>query len=404
VLDFAAALGKVLEAARPLPPAEVPLEEAAGRILAEDVVADLDLPPFETTAMDGWAVSAADVPKAPTRLAIAGALGAGNVSGALARGTAVKVMTGAPMPEGSDAVVPVEAAEELDGNVVRLDEAPKPGAHVRRRGEVLTAGQTLLANGRRLTPADVVLAAAAGRDVLRVAARARAAVLVTGDEIAPPGEKPGPGQIRNTNGPFLLSALARLGIDATSLGVARDERRVLERVLQGALSDEPHFLLTTGGVSAGDYDFVGDALRDLGATAIFHKVAIRPAKPVLFATHARTLIFGLPGNPVSTAIAFDFFVRPAWRKASGLSPALPGPFEASLAGRVKNPGSRLALLPAHLSWKHGRLLAEALATKGSHDVLSYARANGILRLPPVSSFAEGDRVDVYPATEETTYG
>ena len=404
MLDFAEALGRILEAARPLPAAEVPLEEGAGRILAEDIVADLDFPPFDTTAMDGWAVNTAHVPSAPALLQIAGVLGAGRVAEGLAPGTALKVMTGAPMPEGSDAVVPVESAQEVDGKTVRLDEVPKPGAHVRRRAEVLAAGRSLLEKGTRLTPASLVLAAAAGRDALQVIARATASVLVTGDEIVPPGTRPGPGKIRNTNGPLLVSALARLGIRATSLGVARDEATALRDVLKAALEREDDFLLTTGGISAGDFDLVGDVLASLGAEVVFHKVAIRPAKPVLFATHGKTLVFGLPGNPVSAAIAFDFFVRPAWRKASGLSPALPGPYEASLAGTARNPGSRLALLPASLSQRADRLTVRPIASRGSHDILSHACATGMMRLPPLSSFHEGDAVMVYPATDETTFG
>jgi molybdopterin molybdotransferase len=403
VIAFTEALARVLEAATPLPACTVSLEDAVSRVLAEDVRADLPLPGFDATAMDGWAVRASDVVRAPTLLAAAGVSGAGAVPGALPPGAAWKVMTGAPMPSGSDAVVPVEDAAPVGGDAVRLDAAPRPGAHVRRRGEVFETGALLLAAGRRLTPSDLVLAAAAGRETLRVARAPRAGVLVTGDELVPPGSRPGPGKLRNTNGPLLLGALRRAGAEAAALGVVPDDEAALARALRAALAGGLDVLLTTGGVSAGDYDHVGHVLAAEGARVRFHRVSIRPAKPVLFATKGPTLVFGLPGNPVSAAVAFDFLVRPALRAAAGLFPPLPEPVPARLTAPVRNKGPRLAFHPACLGWDKGRLAAEPLSTRGSHDVLTHARADAFLELAPESSWDAGDVVPVHRGTAESTF-
>ena len=403
VIAFEEALANVVGAATPLTVVAVSLGEAAGRVLAEDVAADLPFPAFDMTAMDGWAVRAAEVGKTPSLLVRAGAAGAGRVTGPLPVGAAWKVMTGAPMPPGSDAVVPVEDAAEIDEKTVRLDVAPRPGAHVRLHGEVFQKGALLLPAGRRLTPADLVLAAAAGRATLRVARPIRAAVLVTGDEIVASGTTPGPAQIRNTNGPLLVSALRRAGAQVTDLGVARDTEESLVKTLRAALERGDDLLLTTGGVSAGDYDYVAKALETAGASIRFHKVAIRPAKPVLFATKGATLVFGLPGNPVSAAVAFDFLVRPALRSAAGILPPLPPPLPARLTASVKNKGPRLAFHPASLSLRDGEEIVEPIATKGSHDVLAHARANAFLELPPASSFAAGDLVPVHRGSPESTF-
>jgi molybdopterin molybdotransferase len=403
VIAFEEALANVVGAVTPLTAVAVSLGEAAGRVLAEDVAADLPFPAFDMTAMDGWAVRAAEVGKTPSLLARAGTAGAGRVTGPLPVGAAWKVMTGAPMPPGSDAVVPVEDAAEIDEKTVRLDVAPHPGAHVRLQGEVFQKGALLLPAGRRLTPADLVLAAAAGRATLRVARPIRAAVLVTGDEIVAPGTAPGPAQIRNTNGPLLIGALRRAGAQVTDLGVARDMEESLVKALCGALERGDDLLLTTGGVSAGDYDYVATALETAGASIRFHKVAIRPAKPVLFATKGATLVFGLPGNPVSAAVGFDFFVRPALRFAAGILPPLPPPLPARLASPVRNKGPRLAFHPASLSLRDGEEIVEPIATKGSHDVLAHARANAFLELPPGSSFAAGDLVPVHRGSPESTF-
>jgi molybdopterin molybdotransferase len=403
VLVFEEALANVLRAVTPLTAVAVALGEAAGRVLAEDIAADLSLPPFDATAMDGWAVRAAEIGKTPALVARAGAAGAGRMPGPLPPGAAWKVMTGAPMPSGSDAVVPVEDAVEIDASTVRLDVAPHPGAHVRLSGEVFPKGALLLSAGRRLTPADLVLVAAAGRAALRVARPIRAAVLVTGDEIVATDATPGPAQIRNTNGPLLVSALRRAGAEVTDLGVARDTQEGLVRTFRAALERGVDVLLTTGGVSAGDYDYVATALAAAGASIRFHKVAIRPAKPILFATKGATLIFGLPGNPVSAAVAFDFFVRPALRAAAGVRPPLPPALPARLTAAVKNKGPRLAFHPASLSLRDGEEIVEPIDTKGSHDVLAHARANAFLELPPASSFAEGDLVSVHRSSPESTF-
>ena len=405
MLNFEEALGIVIERASFLGRIPVALEDSAGRILAETITADLDLPPFDTTAMDGWALRAAEVQKLPASLAIAGSLFAGSMpKSPLAEGTALKVMTGAPMPAGSDAVVPVESARVLEGGRVEILEAPKQGAHIRRQGEVFSTGRPLLGPGRRLTPADLVLCAAAGRESLSVCRRARAGVLVTGDEIAFPGHPPGPGQIRNTNGPLLLGTFRRLGAETLDLGGVKDGRTAMTSRLESALALNLDFLVTTGGVSAGDSDLVAEILSKLSAEIVFHKVAIRPAKPLLFAVLGKTLLFGLPGNPVSAAVAFDLFVRAAWRRASGITPAFPQAVEAALTASAQNRGGRLAFLPGHLQSRKGRLEATPIASKGSHDIAAHAAANAYIVLEPEASLSPGDRVDAYPGTEETTLG
>jgi molybdopterin molybdotransferase len=404
VISFDEALAHVIEAASPLDAETVPLAAAAGRVLAEAVVADLDVPPFDTTAMDGWAVPAAAAAREPMRFRVAGTLGAGAPAAELPLGSALKLMTGAPLPAGSDAVVPVEEARlEADGTVTLLS-PPKPGAHVRRRGEVIAAGDTLLPPGSRLCPADLVLAAAAGRDAVRVVRRARAGVVVTGQEVVPSGTRPGPAQIRNTNGPLLFSALARFGAEAFDLGMVSDDRRALRVTLGNALASRLDLLLTTGGVSAGEFDLVPEVLEELGARPVFHRVSMKPGKPVFFATAGPTLVFGLPGNPVSAAVVYDLLVRPALRKAAGLLPALPPAVAATLVRTVENRGSRRVFQPARLSRDGSLLLAEALPTKGSHDIVAHARADGLLVLEPGARLNAGQRIGVLLPSTETTLG
>ncbi len=376
------ALARVVESARTLPSERVSLDVAAGRALAEAVTADGDVPPFDTTAMDGWAVHVADA-DAGRVLRVVGSLAAGASPGRpLGAGEALKVMTGAPIPPGCEAIVPVEDAAP-DGGLVRVAKAPGARAHIRARGEVIAEGETLLAPGRRLTPADLAVAAAAGHAELAVARRARVGVLVTGDEVVAPDAALGPAQIRNTNGPLLLGALLRSGAHVLDLGVVGDGEAPLRDALAGVFERGLDVLLTTGGVSAGDYDLMPSVLESLGAEVVFHQVSLRPAKPLLFARVGATLVFGLPGNPVSAAVAFDMFVRAALRKMAGLSPAAPEAVDTRLTGPVKNPGPRLALHPACFAFDGGHLRAAPLAPKG---------------------FEAGAFVPAYLGGEETTLG
>jgi molybdopterin molybdotransferase len=400
VIDFDAAVSAVASAAvaarraRAAAPEEVLLAAAAGRLLSAPLAARLDAPPFDASAKDGWAIAAGG--RFPAEFRIAGRLPAGTVAQApVAPGEAWKVMTGAPLPDGTAAVVPVEDARETAGRV-RIDVAPLPGAHIRRRGEVFPAGRTVLESGMLLTPARLAVAASAGAASVGVVARPRTGLLVTGEEIAPAGEPPGPGRIPNSNGPLLLASLERAGAVVTDLGVSRDDEGQLGERLRTAQGLDLDLLLTTGGVSAGDFDLVAGVLNRLGAEIVFHKVAIRPAKPVLFALLGGTAVFGLPGNPVSAAVAFDLFVRAWLRTHAGLTPPLPEPSGAVLLGPIRNGGGRLAFLPGRLHQAGGAAGVEPISTRGSHDILAHASADALIVVPGKTSLRAGETVPTYP--------
>ena len=383
----------------PAPAEDVPLADAAGRILASPLIAHLDLPPFDTTARDGWAIRLGG--RFPARFLILGTLAAGRVAAdGVGPGEALKIMTGAPIPTGADAVVPVEDAREEAG-AVQVDSPPRPGAHVRRQGEVFSRGSALLPAGGILTPARLALAASAGHRDVPVVRRPSAGVLVTGEEIAAAGRGPGPGRIPNSNGPLLRTALARAGAKVTDLGVCRDDLAELAERFRSGASSQLDLLISTGGVSAGDFDLVPAALRSIGARVVFHKVAIRPGKPVLFARLGSTLVFALPGNPASAAVGFDFFVRAALRTMAGLPP-LPATIRAALLAPVRNKGTRLALLPGRLHFAGGTVGVEPVPTRGSHDLLSQALADAIFLVPGGESLRAGETVESYPAGNDTT--
>jgi molybdopterin molybdotransferase len=301
----------------PMPAGEtVPLAQAAGRVLVEPVVARHDQPPFNASAMDGYAVRAADIvdghPLAVIGMSQAGAGFAGTVG----TGHAVRIFTGAPVPDGADTVIMQEEAR-VDGDFVSFTTPPRQGHSVRPKGNDFATGQDLLSAGTRLTPMQLAVAAAANAATLTVARRPRIALLATGDELVLPGSSLAPDQIVASNSFGLLPLLAPYAESVIDHGIARDDREQLRRTLAGIFSDEPDILITTGGASVGDHDIVQEILLELGVTLDFWKINMRPGKPLMFGTRGKTLIFGLPGNPASAMVTAIVFIKPALRKWLG---------------------------------------------------------------------------------------
>lgn len=394
MITVAQAIAILAGAVAPGETEEVPVGEAAGRVLARDVRTDVDWPPFDTSAMDGYAVRLSDFLDAGTVLAERTELvPAGAVPPPpLSPGECARVMTGAPLPAGTEAIVPIERALRENGRV-RFGETPAAGAHVRRRGESVAAGASLLTAGDRLSPAQVALAALAGAEPLTVFRKPRIAVAVTGNEIVPPGQRPGPGQLRDSNGPMILSLSRARGSLVRALGPVRDEAGAVERLFAAA-GEEEDFLVTTGGVSAGDLDLLPDIARRNGFTILFHKVAVRPGKPIACGRRGKTLWFGLPGNPVSASVTFHLFVRHAMDLAEG--DARPGlrRVTARLSREAKGAGSREVYRDCLLTDWEGENRAEPLDSAGSHDIAAHARANSLLRIPAgTASLPAGGRAE-----------
>ena len=396
MITVAEALAAIRKACAPLPEERIPVRDAFGRVLARPLESDVDWPPFDTSAMDGYAVRLADASRPGASLAERRPLvAAGDAPGeVIAPGEAVRVMTGAPIPPGTEAVVPVERVRRGDGAVV-LEIAPAAGDHVRRRGESVAAGAPLLAPGRRLTATEVALAALAGADPLAVRSRPRIAVAVTGNELVPTSSAPGPGQLRDSNGPMLAALCASRGYSASlSLAVA-DEDAAVRRLFREAGRGED-ILLTTGGVSAGDLDLLPERAERAGFAILFHGVAIRPGKPVAFGKRDGTLWFGLPGNPVSTSVCFHVFVRPALDALEGVGAERAGAevVTAILAQELAQHGRRETYRDARLELADGEARVAAIATRGSHDLAAHARANALIRVPAgAERLAAGSRVE-----------
>ncbi|MGV8856388.1 MAG: gephyrin-like molybdotransferase Glp [Devosia sp.] len=304
----------------PAPQGEsVPLAEAAGRVLLAPVLARHDQPPFAASAMDGYAVRAVDiVPGHSLRLIGTSQAGAG-FSGPVGLGEAVRIFTGAPVPAGADAVIMQEDAV-VEGDHVAFSSQPQPGRSVRARGNDFTTGQQLVEAGVRLTPMQLAVAAAANAASLAVSHRPKIALLATGDELELPGTALGPDQIIASNSFGLAPLLAPYAQTLTDHGIARDDRAQLRAKLQAIFAGEPDILITTGGASVGDHDIVQEILVELGVTLDFWRINMRPGKPLMFGTRGKTLVFGLPGNPVSAMVTAIVFIKPALRHWLGLTP------------------------------------------------------------------------------------
>jgi len=388
------ALRIVLEKSPRLEAVEVPLPEADGAVLDESVASDADLPPFDKSAMDGYAVRSADLARLPVELIVVESLPAGTApTRPIQGGTCAKIMTGAPVPEGADTVVRVEHTEWLTGGRVRILRSDLPQRNICARGEDVRKGETVLDAGRLLGPAAIGLLASVGRERVRIVRRPTVAVLATGDELVSVSTVPGPGQIRDANSWSLLACCRRAGVGAESLGVARDtEADLRAKIAEGFRRD---VLLVSGGVSVGEWDLVPKVLRDLGVTIHFATVRMKPGKPTLFATHGRGLVFGLPGNPVSTIVGFHLFVLPALRRMMGWVDPAPPTVTATLAIGAKVRGDRTSFVPAVLRREGETWVAKAVETRGSADLVGFSRADALLALEP-GVHPTGTRVQVLP--------
>jgi molybdopterin molybdotransferase len=367
---------RILDRVRLLEPEEVPIEAVRGRILADTIVAGRALPPWDNSAMDGFAARAADL---PGELPVVGSIAAGSPPDReLAPGTAVRIMTGAPMPRGADLVVMKEEAEEVAADRIRLP-AATAGQHVRRAGEDIALGERVLVAGAALAPGEVAVLASLGMARVRVGRRPRIAILSTGDELCPVGGTPAPGQIFSSNEHGLAAQAADAGAEVLSTSLVRDDPAALDRALIAAL--EADVVVTSGGVSVGDHDHVRAAMAMTGIAIDFWKVAMRPGKPVAFGVAQRgALVFGLPGNPVSSMVSFELFVRPALLALAGASEVDRPRAEVTLAAAVDKEPGRAHYLRAALVRHGDRLEARPHARQGSGMLSSLIRVDALLEV------------------------
>ncbi|HVG38205.1 MAG TPA: gephyrin-like molybdotransferase Glp [Pyrinomonadaceae bacterium] len=382
MISVAEAVEVVLRETTQLNAEFVPLDEALGYVLAREAVADMDLPPFDRAQMDGYAVRAADTARVPARLRVVGEAAAGRAwGGEVQAGEAVRIMTGAPVPVGADAVQQVELTREAEG-VVEISKEVAVGHSVVPRGAEVRAGATVIAAGEVINSGVLAVLAAFGYAEVPVFRRPRVAVIATGSELVRVAERPGVAQIRDSNS-YSLTALARgAGAEVARLPLAGDDLETLtEQIAEGA--SRADVLILSGGVSVGTYDFTKAALRALGAEIFFERVALKPGKPTVFARLGGKLIFGLPGNPVSVAVTFSLFARPALRAMpGGRTPVLPEE-SARLTQPVKGAAERASYLPATLAVDDsGGLTATPLRWGGSSDFVGFAHSTALIIVPP----------------------
>ncbi|MGO8919701.1 MAG: gephyrin-like molybdotransferase Glp [Stellaceae bacterium] len=372
---------RLLAALKPLGAEQVALSEAVGRVLAEDVAARRTQPPWPVSAMDGYAVRGADVARMPAILRVVGTVPAGQAyAGTVGREEAVRIFTGAPMPEGADTVV-IQEDTERQGDMVDVREAAPVGANVRPAGLDFREGEVGLAAGRRLTARDIGLAAAMNRPWLTVHRKPRIAILPTGDEVVMPGDPVGPNQIVSSNGPALAALVTQCGGLPLLLPIAPDRADALQRIAEAAIGAD--FLVTTGGASVGEHDIVRDALGASGLALDFWKIAMRPGKPLMVGRYRDTPMMGLPGNPVSSLVCGLLFLKPAIERLSGLAAAEAAPLRARLAAPLPANDRRQDYLRATLTRApDGTLEARAFLKQDSSMMSLLAKSDCLVVRPP----------------------
>ena len=373
LLSVHEALGAVLARVKPLAAERVPLEEASGRVLAQAARALVDLPPFPSSAMDGFAVRAAETPGS---LSVVERVAAGRpASRALAAGEAMGIATGGVVPEGADAVVPIERVTATDGQV-EIPEATAVGANVRPRGGDVVVGAVVVAAGVRLGAAQIGALAAAGVGDVDCTRRPRVAVLTTGTELRRPGDSLAPGEIYESNGPMLAALLGPVGAEVVPLASVEDDDAAHRAAIEQGL--EHDVLVTSGGVSVGPHDLVRRIEAELGVEEVFWGVSVKPGKPLAFGVRGETIVFGLPGNPVSSLVCSVLFVLPALRALQGEADPAPTYLDGVLAGPVRPDPRRDELVRARLASGGG---LEPLSGRESHMIVRAAEANALIYVP-----------------------
>ncbi len=400
------ALKEVLSRCRTLPAEKVFLFDALDRVLAEDIISPLDLPPYDNSAMDGYALKAEDTVGAskerPVFLKRVAEVKAGDDASSIEvkKGEAVKIMTGGMMPPSCDSVVEIEYVEENSEGVYVFSEVPK-GANVRPKGESVRRGELALKKGDRITPGRMGLLSSLGRSYVSVFRRPRVGIFVTGSEVREVDEDLSPGSIRNSNSYSLYALSKRVGADPVSFGVCGDDPEALREKLMD-VSKGCDIVLTTGGVSMGDYDFVRDVLMEMGVEKIFWKVSMKPGKPLFFGVMGDTLFFGLPGNPVSCMVSFEVFVKPAIRKMMGERRLFNPVFSAILLEDVpEQRDGRHHFARVKVKRENGTFYVTTTGPQGSGIIRSMAEGEGFIVIPPGDGVVpKGSEVELILFEEE----
>jgi len=401
MLDVETAQRKVLATVRPFHPELLPLSHADGLALTTSIVSSVDSPPFDKAMMDGFAVCADEVATGRAKLRVVERIMAGMVpTRRIERGEAAQIMTGAPLPEGANAVVKVEETRQEGDWVEISSDSVQAGTNVIWRAMVLKAGEQVLAAGTTLRPPQLAALAELGESQVSVRRRPRVAILATGDELVPYDQTPGPGQIRNSNELMLTAQVRGAGGQPLPLGIARDqEAELAAKIRQGLQAD---VLVLSGGVSAGQLDLVPKMLAAAGVKEVFHKVEMKPGKPIWFGELAASAggqpryVFGLPGNPVSSLVCFELFVRTAIRKLMGMSPPVCPAIRAKLEGEYRSRNDRPTFHPAQLRHTEEGPRAKVVAWQGSSDLRATVEANAMIHFPAGERhYNPGETVEVF---------